>query len=303
MKTRINVILYIFCFLLSLSFSYLARADDFIQIPAELRNKEFLEKVKWTDATFFQKITSSWDKYTGKQDIKGKEILREKEIQIYGTVFSVQARRFSDGTFEFAFDTKDSFSKDFQEKFLSYAIKTWGTPLKSIDNSWRGKEMSTEHHEMEWLLKNTHIKITTLGTQVFDSWVPHFCILLITQEGKYVPLKDPIALKCEGQKKLFGLPNSAEITPVSAFIVLVDLNRKHLLRRDKSSIGEITEVTEEHFISEWTDKTKGFKHRFFIDRKLGTYEWKTTSLESGKNYGMVDWGNCEKIDLELKQKF
>jgi hypothetical protein len=295
MKKKIKIPLYVIC--LMFGFSGLVWAEDIVQIPTEFKNKEFLANAKWTDLAFIQGITSNWDSYTGKQDMEGKEVLRKKEIQIYGAVFSAEARRFiSDGVFEFVFVNND-FSKDFREKFVRYAVETWGVPSKHIDYSWGGDD----NHDMEWLLKNTYIKFNIFGVEMYNSWIPGICVLIITQQGKYAPLKELITLKCEGQRRLFGFRDSTETTAVTPFIVFVDLNYNRLLRRDRSTLGKITQASDDYFISEWQEKNR--KHRFIIDRKLGTYEWKTTLLESNKNYGAVDWGHCEKSNLQIEPKF
>jgi len=300
MKTEIKVLLCAICILFGLS--GLGWAEDIVQIPIEFKNRDFLTNAKWTDASFIQRITSSWDSYTGKQDLEGKEVLRKKGIQIYDAVFSVEARRFiSDGVFEFVFMDKGGFSKDFREKFIGYAVKAWGAPSKNIDYSWSGKESSVDNHEMEWLLKDTYIRFTIFGAEMYNSWIPGFCVLLITQQGKYAPLKELITLRCEGQRRLFGFRDSTETTTVNPFIIFVDLNYNRLLRRDRSTLGKITQTSDDYFISEWEDKDR--KHRFVIDRKLGTYEWKTTTLEPNKNYGAVNWGNCEKTNLQKEPKF
>jgi hypothetical protein len=302
MKTRIKLSLYILCFLASLSDGHLTWAEN--SIPAEFSNRELLSNAKWTDAAFVQAITSNWDRYTGTQDFDGEEVLREKEIKIYGVVFTVQARRFnSDGVFEFVFMNKDHFLRDFREQFVSYGVKTWGAPLKSIDDSWGGKGQGIDSCEIEWLLGNTHIKFGMFGAITDDRWFPGACYLRITKQGKHALLKDLIALKCEGQRRLFGFKDSTEIIPVSPFVVLVDLNDNTLRRRDRSTWGKITEASEDYFVAEWQEKDKTFKHRFTIDRKLGTYEWKMTPLEPNKNYGGVNWGNCVKTNLQMEPKF
>ena len=284
------------------SFSGLVWAENPVEIPAELRNKEFMEKARWTDATFFQKITSNWDKYTGTQSIEGKEMLYEKKIQIYGADFSVSARRFSDGVFEFVFSNTSSFSKDFREKFVSYAIKTWGMPSKNIDNSYGAGLV--QQVDMEWLLKGTQIKLGLFGAKMFegtkenpDGWVSGLCVLTITQQGKYAPLKDLIALKCEGQQQFF---DSKEITPVSPFIIFVDLNHNQFLRSDRSLMQKITQISDDYFMAQWMGKNN-LKNELIIDRKLGTYQWKMSDSKSG--LGANNWGKCEKTDLNLQPKF
>jgi hypothetical protein len=184
---------------------------------------------------------------------------------------------------------------------VSYGVKTWGVPLKNIDYSWRGKENSVDSHDVEWLLGNTHIKFGIFGAEMYDSWISGLCILIITQQGKYALLKDLVALKCEGQKRLVGFEDSTKIIPVSPFVVLVDLNHNELLRRDRSTLGKITQASEDYFVAEWQEKDR--KDRFTIDRKLGTYEWRTTLLKPNKTYGAVNWGNCEKTNLQIEQKF
>jgi hypothetical protein len=286
------------------SLSGLVWAENSVEIPIEFTNRNFLTNIRWTDTNLIQKVISNWDMYSEKQGIEGKEILRKKGIKIYDVMFLVEARKFtSDNVFEFVFNTENGFSQDFREQFMSYAVKTWGQPSTHIDYSWGGKVDAFVSHEVDWFIKDTHIRFDFSGAVLDGHWFPGFCLFFITQKGKYDPLKELIALKCEGKSQLFGFPDRREITPVNAFIVFVDLKNKQLLRRDRSPLGKITEATDEHFISEWTDKTKDQKHRFFIDRKLGTYEWKTTPSESGKNYGAVNWGNCEKTDPQLQQKF
>jgi hypothetical protein len=297
MKTKIKITLYAICLLFSLS--GLVWAEDIVQIPIEFTNRDFLENAKWTDASFFHRITAGWDTYTGDQGIEGKEVLFTKNIQIYDVVFSVDAMKFiSDGVFVFVFKQESHFSKDFREKFMNYAVKTWGAPSKNIDYSGSGKERSV-HHETEWLLKNTHIRFTIMGAEMYNSWIPGLCILFITQQGKFPPLKELITLKCEGQRRFFGFRDSTEITREKPFVIIVDLNHNTLRRRDKSRLGEITQTSDDYFISEWEDKDT--KHRFVIDRKLGTYEWKITQPD--KNWGMVNWGNCQKTDVQLEPKF
>ena len=180
-------------------------------------------------------------------------------------------------------------------------LKTWGEPIKSIDNSWRGKEESFDENKTEWLIGNTHIKFSVFGAQIHDTWIPGICALRITKQGKYPLLKDLIALKCEGQRRLFGFKDSTEIIPVSPFVVLVDLNDNKLLRRDRSTMGKITQASDDYFVAEWQDKN--IKNSFTIDRKLGTYEWKATSLESKKSSGAVNWSRCEKTNLQMEPKF
>lgn len=95
-------------------------------------------------------------------------------------------------------------------------------------------------------------------------------------------------------------------TTQKPFIVFVDLNHNLLLRRDKTTLGKITQASDDYFISEWEDKDT--KHRFVIDRKLGTYEWNFTLLEpKPKKYygvdGVVNWGKCEKTNVEREPKF
>lgn len=302
MNMRTTVLLYVFCFLISFTGGHLSWAEESIQIPTQFTNRELLTNARWSDGAFFQAIVSSWDKHTVTQDLEGKEVLRKREAQICGTTFSVEARRFqSDGVFEFVFIHKDGFPKDFRQKFVSYGVKTWGVPLKSIDYSWRGKENSVDDHEVEWLLGKTHIKFSIFGAEMYDSWIPGLCLLVITQQGKYALLKDLIALKCEGQKRLFGFKDSTEVTPVSPFVIFVDLNHNALLRRDRSVLGKIGTASDEYFMAEWREKDR--KHRFTIDRKLGTYEWETTPIESSKKYGAVNWGKCEKTNLQIEPKF
>jgi hypothetical protein len=300
MKVKMRILFYAFFILLSPC--SLTWAEDITQIPAQLKDKNFLTSVKWTDANIVLEIASGWDKYIGKQGIEGKETLREKDIQIYGTKFSVEVRKFvSDGVFEFVFINKGDFPKDLREKFMNYAVETWGVPLKNIDYSSGDQKNGLDNHEVEWLLSDTHIKFISIGAQLYGKWVSTLFILIITQQGKYPLLKDLIGLKCDGQKRLFGFEDSTQITPVSPFVILIDLNHNSLRRRNKSTIGKITQVSNDYFISEWNEKDK--KHRFVIDRKLGTYEWKTTPLESTKNYGAIEWGNCEKTNLHLEPKF
>lgn len=302
MRTKIIIPLYAICLLFGLS--GLVWAEDIVQIPIEFTSSDFLENAKWTDESFIQRITSSWNSYTGKQGVEGVESLYEKEIQIYDALFSVEARRFiSDGVFEFLFLNKGNISKSFREKFMSYAVKTWGVPSKNIDYSGSGKERNV-HHETEWLLKNTRIRFAIMGAEMYNSWIPGLCILSITQQGKFPPLKELIALKCEGQRRFFGFRDSMETTLVKPFIIFVDLNLNLLRRRDKSIMGKITQTSDDYFMSEWEDKKT--KHSFVIDRKLGTYEWKTTllgPLEPYKSSGAVESGNCEKINLQIEPKF
>ena len=96
MKTRIELPLYVFCFLMSLSYGHLTWAEN--SIPVEFNDRALLTNAKWSDAAFVEAITSNWERYTGTQELEGKEVLRITEVQICGTAFSVEARRFkSDG--------------------------------------------------------------------------------------------------------------------------------------------------------------------------------------------------------------
>lgn len=300
MNTRIKIPLYMFYILFTLSYGYLSCAEDIIQIPIELNNKELLMDLNWKDAIFIQGITSSWDSYTEKQWTEIKEVLRKKEIQIYGSNFYAESRRFiSDGVFEFAFFNKDEFSKDFRKKFMSYAEKTWGTPSKNIDRSWSGKKDSIDSCYTEWFLKNTHIKFTIFGAEMDNHWISGLCVLTITQQGKYAPLKDIMALKCEGQMSDFT--DSTKITPVPPFVILVDLNDNALFRRNRSLLGKITQASDDYLISEWHDKD--VENKIVIDRKLDTYEWVKVFSVSNKIYRAVNWGKCEKTDLQIEPKF
>jgi hypothetical protein len=279
-------------------------------IPVELTNRELLANAKWTDAAFVQAITSGWERYTGTQhfeNVEGvagaREELYTKEIQMYGAVFSASVRRFkSDGAFEFVFVNKDSdsFSKDFREKFMSFAVKAWGAPSKDIDNLLSDKEMGTDSHDVEWLLGNTQIKFTFSGLDMYGRRISSICALIVTQNGKYPPLKDLIALKCEGQATTFAPGAPSETAPASSFVIIVDLNLNALLRQDKSHLGKITRTSEDYYAAEWQDKDT--KNRFTINRKLGTFEWETTLL-ANENYRVVKRGNCEKVNLQTEPKF
>ena len=299
MKTKIKLPLYIILLVVTLGFDGLAYAEN--PIPSQFTDRALLAKAKWTDMTFVKSIAGSWDKYNGTQDLQVKEILNTTKIGIYGVTFDVQMRRyFSDGTFEFVFVDKDSFLRDFRQQFLTYAIKTWGEPIKNIDYSLRNKEESFDDYETEWLLGDTHIRFNFSGSQIGDKWVPLFCVLFITKKGEYPLLKDLIALKCEGQRRLTGFKDSG-IVQISPFVVIVDLNHNRLRRRDRSTLGKITQASDDYFVAEWQDKN--IKSNFTIDRKLGTYKWESTSLESEKNYGAVNWGSCEKTNLQMEPKF
>ena len=279
-------------------------------IPVELTNRELLANVKWRDAAFVEAITPGWEIYTGTQHFENeervagaREELYTKKIQLNGAVFSASVRRFkSDGAFEFVFVSKDSdsYSKDFREKFMSFAVKAWGVPSKDIDTSFSDKEGGTDSHDVEWLLGNTQIKFTFSGMDMYSRRIWSICALIVTQNGKYPPLKDLIALKCEGQVTRFTTDAHSETIPASSFVILVDLNEDALLRQDKSHMGKITRTSEDYYVAEWQGKDT--KNRFTITRKLGTYEWETTLLSNG-NYQAVQRGNCEKINLQTGPKF
>lgn len=279
-------------------------------IPVELTSRELLANAKWTDAAFIQAITSSWERYTGTQHFENEELaagareeLYMKEIQMYGAVFSASVRRFkSDGAFEFVFVNKDSdsFSKDFRERFMSFAVKAWGAPTKDIDTSFSDKEGGTDSHDVEWLLGNTQIRFTFSGVDMYGSRISSICALTVTQNGKYPPLKDLIALKCEGQLTTFTPDAPSETVPASSFAIFVDLNDDALLRQDKSYLSKVTQTSEDYYVAAWQDKVR--KNRFTINRKLGTYERETTLL-TNENYRAVEQGNCEKIDLQAEPKF
>jgi hypothetical protein len=294
-------------------------AENVVQIPPEFKNKELLENIKWTDPVYIQAITSGWDKYTGSQYFENaelvggaREVLYTKEMQEYGAAFSATLRRFkSDGVFEFVFVSKgdDALPKDFREKFMNYAVKAWGAPLKDIDTSLTDKEGGTDSHDVEWVLGNTQVKFTFSGVDMYGRRISSLCALIVTQNGKYPPLKDLIPLKCEGQSRLFGFDDSAETMPELPFIVLLDLNDNRVLRRDKSILGKITQVSDDYFIAEWQDKdTKTGPapilkaNRLTIDRKLGTYEWKGT-LVANKSQGKISSGSCEKVNFQMEPKF
>jgi hypothetical protein len=279
-------------------------------IPVELTNRELLANAKWTDASFVQAITSGWERYTGTQHFENVELaagareeLYTKEIQMYGTVFSASVRRFrSDGAFEFVFVNKDSdsFSKDFRENFMSFAEKAWGAPSKDIDTSFSDKEGGTESHDVEWLLGNTQIRFNFSGMDMYGRRIWTISALTITQNGKYPPLKDLIALKCEGQVTTFTPGAPSETIPASSFVIIVDLNENAFLRQDESILGKITRTSEDYYVAEWQDKDT--TNRFTINRKLGTYEWETTPLAE-ENFRVVKRGNCERIDLQTGPKF
>jgi hypothetical protein len=212
-------------------------------------------------------------------------------------------RRFkSDGAFEFVFVDKDSdsFSKDFREKFMSFAVKAWGAPSKDIDTSHSDKEGGTDSHDVEWVLGNTQIKFTFAGMDIYGRWILGISTLTITQNGKYPPLKDLFALKCEGQATTFTPGAPSETLPASSFVIIVDLNENVLLRQDKSILGKITRTSEDYYVAEWQDKLRN--NRFTINRKLGTFEWETTLL-ANENYRRVERGDCEKINLQTEPKF
>ena len=118
MKTRINLVLFIILSLAAIGCDCLVYAEN--HMPSEFSDRALLSTAKWTDVTFVQTITASWNKYTGTQDFEGEEILNTTKIEICGVTFDVQMRRFiSGGTFEFVFVNKDSsFSRDFRHQFL-----------------------------------------------------------------------------------------------------------------------------------------------------------------------------------------
>ena len=288
-------------------------------IPAEFTDRAVLASANWTDVAFVHAIASGWDRYTGTQPFENKEVsggarevLYAKEIQISGGIFSATVRRFnSDGVFEFVFVGKDdaTFSRDFREKFMSSALTKWGTPFKDVDTSLTEKEGSTDSHDVEWVIGNTQIKFTFSGMDMYGRRTSTLCALVITRNGKYPPLKDLIALKCEGQSRLFGFEDPTVVTPDLPFVVVVNLNDNSLLRRDKSILGKITQASEDYFVAEWQDEdTKTAPapvpktNELIIDRKLGTYEWKTTLL-ANKSQGKVSSGNCEKTNLQMDEKF
>jgi hypothetical protein len=275
----------------------------FVPIPHEFTDRELLTNTKWTEETFFQGITSNWDTYTGEQGLEGKDVLRSAEMEICGVIFSVKAARFkSDGVYQFIFSTEpgESFPKDFREKFMGCAEKTWGVPFKDIDYSREVKEGSVDNHDTEWDLGNTVISFSYFGAEIYGGWVPGLCLFQITQSGKYPPLKDLICLKCEGQRKFSGREQGNEIEPVNPFVIFVDLNRNEILRQDKSELEKIVKVSQDYFVAE--QQEKDLKSTFTIDRKLGTYELRIASAVNAA-YGMNEWGKCEKIDLPAQPKF
>jgi hypothetical protein len=276
-----------------------AQKSAVVPIPHEFTDRALMTNTKWTEETFFQRITSNWDTYTGEQGWKEKDVLRTAEMEICGVVFSVKAVRFkSDGVYQFIFTTKldERFPKDFREKFMGYAETIWGVPSKDIDYSGEYKEGSVDNHDTEWDLGNTVISFSYFGAEMYGKWIPGLCLFQITQAGKVPSLKDLISLKCEGQRKFSG----SGIEPVSSFVIFVDLNHNAILRRDKSVREKNVQVSQDYFVAEGQEKD--FKGTFTIDRKLGTYKWRVTSAVNAA-YEMNEWGKCEKIDLPTQPKF
>jgi len=279
-------------------------------IPAELTNKELLENAKWTDAAFVQSIASGWERYTGTQHYENEDLnagareeLYTKKIQMNGAVFYASVRRFkSDGVFEFVFVNvdSDSPSKDFRKKFMSFALKAWGAPSKDVDTSFSDNEGGTDSHSVEWLLGNTQIKFDFSGVDMYGRRISSICALIVTQNGKYPPLKDLIALKFEGQVTTSTPDAPSETVPASSFVVFIDPNENALRRQDKSLLGKITRTSEDYYLAEWQDKVR--KNRIAINRKLGTYEWEITIL-ANKDFRSIERGKCEKINLQTEPKF
>jgi hypothetical protein len=279
-------------------------SSDEIQISQELLKTEALENFDWYGELSIESVTLNWMKCDNAGGWEDKREVKTAKVKILTQIFDGSLRKYTDGAFEIAY-VKDDFTFNLMNKMMSFARKTWGEPYSIVDLTEPEQfGVKSVYYRAQWLFNETLIHFHVLGhDSKYEKEEELLGALLFSHKEKHELLKNLICLKCDSKRIFTKGYGEDEVADEDDIIFIIDLNDNNILRRDKSTLGKITTITDGFIEAKWEDKKAQTKSTLRIDRVLGSYNLEIVSTNvSGVK--LRQRGNCSKIEMnELEPLF
>jgi hypothetical protein len=263
-------------------------------LPEALLDPQFLRSCTWKVDKRIQEIVSNWQGYTEKQEFVDKTVLNKVQVTVLGITFTAEYRVFiTDSLAEIVLFSGSDYGEDFCPAFLGWATKHLGKPDKIIDRSSLGRDSSFNDVTADWLLGQSRVQLGCSGTNIHGKFIPIIASLVYSHKDRLKALEDLIYIECSLTTKYVGSLSARKMEEGPPLTLIIDSNRRELLKRNKLLFLKTTKYTDEEILAS-TEDEKG-KQDFRLDRVTGNYEW-IIRLKPNSRDGADCWGKCLRVD-------